>query len=65
MILVELFDTSINFQFQNFLKAEFSRYGGLYALANFQNWTRTRGYELTPLASRDAWEQLQDEGLGR
>ena len=33
MILVGLFDTSISFQFQNFQKAEYSRYAGLYGSA--------------------------------
>ena len=37
MIFIGLFDTSISFQFQNFQKAEFSRYAGLYALSNCTN----------------------------
>ena len=31
MILVELFDISVSFRFQNFPRTNFSRYGGLYA----------------------------------
>ena len=34
MILIELFDISISFWFQNFPRTNFSRYGGLYALSN-------------------------------
>ena len=32
MILIELFDISVSFRFQNFPRTNFSRYGGLYGL---------------------------------
>ena len=34
MILIELFDISVSFQFQNFPRTNFSRYEGLYDLHN-------------------------------
>ena len=33
MILIELFDISVSFRFQNFPRTNFSRYGGLYGLS--------------------------------
>ena len=34
MILIELFDISVKFWFQNFPRTNFSRYGGLYVLGH-------------------------------
>ena len=36
MILIELFDISVSFQFQNFPRTNFSRYGGLYDLLHIE-----------------------------